>query len=138
MSEPLKSFISKVGTFRGKGTHKDKSGQQHPSLSNLRFGEADESVLRAHDENIMHTSNGSGGAGGDCDLDTTAKSFGSGTLTRSSHQQPQPIAVTSMYDSMTPEQINEEFEKSLLVSISDAKTSNPVLFIIIIVFLTRW
>jgi hypothetical protein len=113
--EPLKSFISKVGTFRGKVTLKGQgSGSQHPSLSNLRSNEADESVLRTHDENIMHTSSGSGGAAGDCDLDTTAKSFGSSTLHRASQA---PSISTDIYDQMTDELINEEFERSLSVSI---------------------
>jgi hypothetical protein len=64
-----------------------------------------------------------GGGPNDSDLDTTVKSFGSfGTLRPHSHyqhnqqqQQQQQQNFNNIYDHMTPEQINEEFEKSLLV-----------------------
>ena len=72
-SEPLKSFINKVGTFRGK-----KSSNNRPSVSDLKFsehGNGDESMFKVPssiDENGLSTTISNESC---LDLDTTQKNF---------------------------------------------------------------
>lgn len=108
--EPLKSFINKVGTFRG------KKSSQRPSATDLKYvGENDENFFRssAIDESHFNDHNCS-------ELDTTTKSMNttSHLFSRSSIQMmsEKNQQVLSIYDTMTDEQISEEFEKSLLVN----------------------
>lgn len=123
--EPIKSLINKVGTFRNR-KHGEK---QRPSVSDLKFGEADESMMRQSnvtvDENFM-------GLADTSELDTTVKSFTSSnnsfragsshTLNTTASANTTAIqAITNGYDRMTPEQINEEFERSVLVRKSNFK-----------------
>ena len=65
--EPLKSLISKVGTFRGK-----KNGQQtqRSSASDLKYPDSshDESIMKSHSEEPLGPFESS-------DLDTTTKSY---------------------------------------------------------------
>ena len=75
--EPFKALLGKsLGTFRiGGHYHTSKApSTANSSSSNLKFNpnEADESVLRNHDENIMSIT--------ESELDTTSKSFGTGTI----------------------------------------------------------
>lgn len=105
--EPLKSFINKVGTFRGK-----KSSSQRPSTTDLKYpNENDENFFRsAIDESHFNNDSCS-------QLDTTAKSISTTShLFRSSVQTltEKNLPTLSIYDTMSDEQINEEFEKSLL------------------------
>ena len=115
--EPLKSFINKVGTFRGK----KHSSQSRQSSSDLKYSDNDESIFRLNSEDGQFTTF-SGGGGGvasetSTDLDSTKLSGGSNSgnnsYRSSTIQQP---SITNIYDRMTPEQINEEFERSLLVN----------------------
>ena len=72
-AEPLKSFINKVGTFRGK-----KSSNNRPSVSDLKFtepGNNDESMFKMPsniDENNFSTTLSNESC---IDLDTTHKSY---------------------------------------------------------------
>lgn len=69
--EPLKSLISKVGTFRGKKSHHN----QRPSMTDLKYGG---SGADANDDTIMFrnmTNDENMSTIHDCDLDTTVKSF---------------------------------------------------------------
>lgn len=66
--EPLKSFINKVGTFRG------KKSSQRPSTSDL--------TMAVHDESIMKNSSDEQSGNSTCepsDLDTTTKSSYNGS-----------------------------------------------------------
>ena len=80
--EPLKSFINKMGTFRG------KKASNRPSASDLKYGEShDESgmfkVPLGVDENAAPFSSTFSQHESCSDLDTTAKSMsGTGTLSR--------------------------------------------------------
>jgi hypothetical protein len=114
--EPLKSFINKVGTFRGK----KHSSQSRQSSSDLKYSDNDESIFRLNSEDGQFTTFSSGGGGvgeTSTDLDSTKLSGGSNSgnnsYRSSTMQQP---SITNIYDRMTPEQINEEFERSLLVN----------------------
>lgn len=107
--EPLKSLISKVGTFRG------KKYNQRPSASDLgKFDSInDESIMTVNSDHQLGSYESS-------DLDTT-KSFypnSSNYIHRSSVQVQQGNPFVNIVDQMTDVQINEEFEKSLLVKIS--------------------
>ena len=72
-TEPLKSFINKVGTFRGK-----KSSNNRPSVTDLKFSEHgcnDESMFKVPssvDENAFSTTMSNESC---LDLDTTQKTF---------------------------------------------------------------
>jgi hypothetical protein len=107
--EPLKSFINKVGTFRG------KKSSQRPSATDLKYAsENDENFFRssAIDESHFHNDPNCS------ELDTTTKSMNTTShLFRSSVQMlsEKNLPVLSIYDTMTDEQISEEFDKSLLV-----------------------
>lgn len=86
--EPLKSFISKVGTFRGK---KHGQNSSRPSSSDLKFGDSmmgDESMFRvnSHDETGYPTFGGQNSDGGANDLDSTKLSGGSSNGTRDSYR----------------------------------------------------
>jgi hypothetical protein len=107
--EPLKSFINKVGTFRGK-----KHSQSRQSASDIKYLDNDESVFRLNSEDGQFPTFGGGASETSTDLDSTKLSGGSNTYRSSTIQQP---SITNIYDRMTPEQINEEFERSLLVNI---------------------
>jgi hypothetical protein len=116
--EPLKSFINKVGTFRGK----KHSSQSRQSSSDLKYSDNDESIFRVNSEDGQFTTFVGGGGGASetsTDLDSTKLSggsnSGSNSYRSSTMQQP---SITNIYDRMTPEQINEEFERSLLVNIT--------------------
>ena len=74
-SEPLKSFINKVGTFRGKKA----SSNNRPSVTDLKFsgehGNGDDSMFKVPsiiDENGLSTTIGNESC---LDLDTTQKNF---------------------------------------------------------------
>lgn len=105
--EPFKSFINKVGTFRSK----KNSQNQRPSVTDLKFADT-------NDENVYRSDENSGSLH-DSDLDTTSKSFSSANNNsfRSSVQTlvANHAPMLNIYDHMTNDQINEEFEKSLLV-----------------------
>lgn len=106
--EPLKSFISKVGTFRGK-----KHGQSRPSSSDLKFTDSmigDESMFRLNSEDSTFPTFGGGASETSTDLDSTKWSGGSSNNSYRASVQP----ISNIYDKMTNEQINEEFERSLL------------------------
>jgi len=131
--EPLKSFINKVGTFRGK----KHSSQSRQSSSDLKYSDNDESIFRVNSEDGQFTTFVVGGASEtSTDLDSTKLSggsnSGSNSYRSSTMQQP---SITNIYDRMTPEQINEEFERSLLVNITkiykDWKNSKKKVFKII-------
>jgi len=133
--EPLKSFINKVGTFRGK----KHSSQSRQSSSDLKYSDNDESIFRVNSEDGQFTTFVGGGGGASetsTDLDSTKLSggsnSGSNSYRSSTMQQP---SITNIYDRMTPEQINEEFERSLLVNITkiykDWKNSKKKVFKII-------
>ncbi len=107
--EPLKisNLISKVGTFRG------KKHNQRPSATDLGKFESinDESMMTLNSEHqnsgpYEHT-----------DLDTT-KSYNYANQSNYSHRSSVQALhpIVNIYDQMTDEQINEEFEKSLLVN----------------------
>jgi hypothetical protein len=73
--EPLKSFINKVGTFRGK-----KHGQSRPSSSDLKFADSmigDESLFRLNSEDSTFPTFGGGASETSTDLDSTKWSGGS-------------------------------------------------------------
>lgn len=97
--------VSTLSTFRGnKASKNNANNSQHASLSNLtRYNEADESILRHHDENIMSANDTVS------DLDTTVRMLANGTLRASN------FPINNMFDQMTPEQLDEEFERTLLV-----------------------
>lgn len=103
--EPFKSFfINKVETFRSK----KKNQNNRPSVTDLKFADSNDENLYRSDENS--------GSLHDSDLDTTSKSISSGNNNsfRSSVQTlaaNHAPALTNIYDHMTTEQINEEFEK---------------------------
>ncbi len=108
--EPLKisNLISKVGTFRG------KKHNQRPSASDLGRFESinDESIMT---QNSDHQNSGSYES---TDLDTT-KTFNFANQSNYTHRSSVQtlIPIVNIYGQMTDEQINEEFEKSLLVNI---------------------
>ena len=110
--EPLKSFINKVGTFRG------KKSSQRPSATDLKYAnENDENFFRssAIDESHHFHHNNDPNCS---ELDTTTKSMNTTShLFRSSVQMlaEKNLPVLSIYDTMTDEQISEEFDRSLLV-----------------------
>lgn len=112
--EPLRSFISKVGTFRGK-----KYGQSRPSSSDLKYTDSiicDETILRNSDDSSYPNYNGNGSESS-TDLDSTKLSGGNNSYRTSMQATIASTHISNIYDRMTNDQINEEFEKSLLVII---------------------
>ena len=108
--EPLRTFINKVGTFRGK-----KAANQRPSTSDLKYAQQDgqdESMFKVPygiDENAAPYAHDS-----TChELDMTTKSMSGGTTSFRSNTLSS-LPFTNIYDRMTDEEINNEFEKSLL------------------------
>jgi len=110
--EQFNKIIGKMGTFRGK----KQAHSQRPSTSDLKYPDfGNESMFKmpaSVDDYPSSYQNES-------ELDTTCKSFNvtmnsyrasNQTLTGNFHAPP----TMSIYDTMSDEQINEEFERSVL------------------------
>jgi hypothetical protein len=109
--EQFNKIIGKMGTFRGKKT----AHNQRPSTSDLKYPDfGNESMFKMPASVDDYPSS----YPNESELDTTCKSF---NMTMNSYRASNqtltsnfPTPTFSIYDTMSDEQINEEFERSVL------------------------
>ncbi|RNA17858.1 diaphanous -like protein, partial [Brachionus plicatilis] len=102
--EPFKSFIHKVGTFRGK----KNATKQRQSLSDLKFYESNGDSSKKNNENSNYPH--------EDEQENRISSYSNAETIRSLVQPFNLAYLTEdqIFDQMTPEQIDEEFEKHVL------------------------